>query len=212
MEGEPYPSEELPLARALLKREVVRDALWRIRRPDGNEVIAQGTATPLAREEGESLGAVLVLRDVTALHESAAALRESEDHYHHTVELNPKVPWTADPDGGILDFNQRWLDLTGLTREQALGGGWGEVPHSDDLPRMAAAWGYSLRTGELYDVEHRIRLADGTYRWMRSRALPRHDGTGWIVRWYDTTKDIEARKRPESDGDQAVPVPQRDVA
>jgi hypothetical protein len=31
---------------------------------------------------------VLVMRDVTALHESAAALRESEDHYRHAVEFN----------------------------------------------------------------------------------------------------------------------------
>jgi PAS domain S-box-containing protein len=65
LEGEPYPSEELPLARAVRNGETVTDALWRIRRPDGTEVVAQGSAAPVATEEGKRLGAVLTLRDVT---------------------------------------------------------------------------------------------------------------------------------------------------
>ena len=189
--GDSYPPEELPLARALLRRETVRDALWRIQRPDGSEVVAQGTATPLVAPEGSPLGAVLVLWDVTAL-------RESQDHYRYTVELNPQLPWTADPDGAISDFSQRWLDLTGLSREQALGGGWPRVPHPEDLPRIAEAWTRSVETGAPYDIEHRIRLADGTYRWMRSRAFPRRDErSGQIVRWYGSTEDIEERKQAE---------------
>lgn len=197
MDGQPYPPEELPLARALLQREMVRDALWRIQRTDGSQIVAQGTATPLTAEDGTPLGAVLVLRDVTQLHESAAALKESEDHYRHSVELNPQMPWTAGPEGAISDFSQRWLDLTGLTREQALGSGWAQVPHPDDLPAMAEAWTRSVSTGEPYDMEHRIRSADGTYRWMRSRAFARRDEAGQIVRWYGTTEDIEQRKQDE---------------
>jgi PAS domain S-box-containing protein len=211
MEGEPYPPAELPLARALLQRETVYDALWRIQRPDGTVVIAEGTALPLSLQGGEPLGAVLVARDVTELHEGAAALKKSlsalhasEDHYRHAMELNPQVPWTADPEGAILDFSQRWLDLTGMTREHALGGGWAQVPHPDDLSAMGAAWTHSVRTGDPYDIEHRIRLADSTYRWMRSRAFPRRDGDGNIVVWYGTTEDIEERKRAELDREAMV--------
>ena len=58
--------------------------------------------------------------------------------------------------------------MTGLTRESALGDGWFQVPHPDDLPAMAEAWTRALRSGEPYDVEHRVRLADGRFRWMRS--------------------------------------------
>ncbi|MDP9348035.1 MAG: PAS domain S-box protein, partial [Gemmatimonadota bacterium] len=65
LEGEPYPSEELPLARAVRNGETVRDTLWKIHRPDGTEVIAQGSAAPVITEEGKRLGAVLTLRDVT---------------------------------------------------------------------------------------------------------------------------------------------------
>ncbi|MDQ3388395.1 MAG: PAS domain-containing protein [Gemmatimonadota bacterium] len=65
MEGDPYPPEELPLARAVLRNETVVDAQWRIRRPDGTEVIAQGNASPIVDEDGSKLGAVLTIRDIT---------------------------------------------------------------------------------------------------------------------------------------------------
>jgi PAS domain S-box-containing protein len=121
-------------------------------------------------------------------------LRESEEHLRYTVTLNPQVQWTADPDGRITDFSERWLQLTGLTREQALGTGWVQVPHPDDLSAMVAAWTHSVTTGEPYDIQHRIKLADGSYRWMRSRAFPRRNEQNQIVRWYGTTEDIHDMK------------------
>ncbi len=127
--------------------------------------------------------------------ETEERLRESEANLRHTVELNPQVPWMADPSGGIRDFSPRWLTMTGLTREEALGGGWMSAPHAEDLPVMRAAWERSLATGEPYDVEHRIKMACGEYRWMRSRAYPRRDGAGRILAWYGTTEDIDEARR-----------------
>ncbi|WP_426216430.1 PAS domain S-box protein [Methylobacterium sp. NFXW15] len=64
-EGEPYPPHDLPLARAV-RGETVREARWRIRRPDGAEVIAVGNAQPLRGQDGGQIGAVLTVRDDTA--------------------------------------------------------------------------------------------------------------------------------------------------
>ncbi|MCU1293410.1 MAG: sensory box histidine kinase/response regulator, partial [Bryobacterales bacterium] len=125
------------------------------------------------------------------------ALRESEDHLRHTVELNPQVPWTANPDGTLESFSDRWCNLTGLSREEALRGGWSIVAHPDDGPAGLDAWFHSVRTGEPYDVEQRIRLADGSFCWMRSRARPRRSETGEIVRWYGTTEDVHERRLAE---------------
>ena len=72
MDGEPYAPAEFPLARAI-RGEAVVDARWRIRRADGSEVVAQGSATPLQGTAGEPAGAVLVLRDATAEHDARAA-------------------------------------------------------------------------------------------------------------------------------------------
>lgn len=63
-DGRPHPAEELPLTRAALRGETVTDARWRIRRPDGGEVLVEGSARPVQAEDGSRLGAVLTLRAV----------------------------------------------------------------------------------------------------------------------------------------------------
>lgn len=75
--GEPYPPMDLPLARAV-RGETVRDARWRVRRPDGSEILAIGDARPLLGRDGGQIGAVLTLRDDTAREGSERALRVSE--------------------------------------------------------------------------------------------------------------------------------------
>ena len=126
-----------------------------------------------------------------------AALRESETHYRYMVELYPQVPWTADPDGGVLDVGQSWLALTGLTREQTVGDGWTRALHPDDLPRVTSAWRRSVESGDPYDAEYRTRLADGGYRWVRARALSRRDDRGRVLRWYGFTEDVHDRRVAE---------------
>jgi PAS domain S-box-containing protein len=84
-DGAPYPSEELPLARAVLRGETVRDARWRIRRPDGTDVLAIGNAQPVTGPDGETIGAVLTIRDDTARHAAEIALRELNETLEERV-------------------------------------------------------------------------------------------------------------------------------
>lgn len=62
-DGAPYPSDELPLARAVRHGETVAGARWRIRRPDGSEVLAEGTARPVVDAGGARIGAMLMLHE-----------------------------------------------------------------------------------------------------------------------------------------------------
>jgi PAS domain S-box-containing protein len=82
-DGRPYPSEALPLARAV-QGETVLEARWRIRRPDGSEVLAIGSARPLRSAQG-LLGAVLTLRDDTERHAAEARLRELNETLEQRV-------------------------------------------------------------------------------------------------------------------------------
>ena len=152
---------------------------------------------PLRDADGQVVGVIVTVEETTARQQAQEALLESVIHYRHSVDLNPQIPWTADPDGKILDFSQRWSDLTGLSRESLLGEGWLEVPHPDDVPQMILAWTHALQTGDPYDIESRIRRADGSYIWMHSRAYARRDERGRIVRWYGSTEDIHQRKVTE---------------
>jgi PAS domain S-box-containing protein len=74
-EGEPYPPEELPLARAV-RGETVSEERWRVRRPDGSEIVAIGGARPIVAADGRQIGAVLTLRDDTVRRAAEQALEE----------------------------------------------------------------------------------------------------------------------------------------
>jgi PAS domain S-box-containing protein len=122
------------------------------------------------------------------------SLRESEDHYRHAVELNPQVAWTSLPDGRLNRVARRWFEWTGTS---GLEGSWKEGMHPDDHEATLGEWDRCLATGEPYDVEHRVKRRDGSYRWARSRAFPRRDGDGNIILWYGNTEDIHERKVAE---------------
>jgi PAS domain S-box-containing protein len=122
------------------------------------------------------------------------SLRESEDHYRHAVELNPQVTWTSLPNGVLNRVSSRWEEWTGTS---GLAGGWRGGMHPDDWDLTLAGWAHSLETGEPYDVEHRVRRRDGSYRWARSRAFARRDAEGRILLWYGTTEDVHEQKTAE---------------
>ncbi|MEO6983075.1 MAG: EAL domain-containing protein [Edaphobacter sp.] len=149
---------------------------------------------PARDEADEVIGISVSLVDITARKRTEQALAESEDHYRNAVELNPQVPWTAAPDGMILDVSRRWEKLTGLTKQESLGEGWLQVLHPDDIQPTLAAWHEAIRTGCPTDTEYRIRRIDGVWRWMRARAAPRRDDAGKIIRWYGTLEDIDDHK------------------
>lgn len=127
-----------------------------------------------------------------------AALRASEDHLRATDDLNPHISWTADADGRVSGFSERWLEWTGATREEALGTGWTSFPYPDDLPAMEEAWSRAVTTGDPYDVEARIRTAGGKYRWCRLRAVPRREVGGHVMGWYGIVEDVDDRKQLEA--------------
>ena len=123
-------------------------------------------------------------------------LQEREDHFRHTVELNPQVAWTATPDGRVDQMAPRWFEWTGRT---GIGSDVKVAIFPDDITPSMTAWQHSCRTGAPYDVETRVRMKDGSWRWMHSRAMPRRNEQGEIIRWYGTTEDIHARKAIEED-------------
>ncbi len=76
-DGEPHPTELLALGRAV-RGETVENARWRVRRKDGSEVLAVGSAKPLLSHEGVQIGAVLTARDETKRNLAEQEVRENE--------------------------------------------------------------------------------------------------------------------------------------
>ena len=123
-------------------------------------------------------------------------LQESEDHFRHTVELNPQVAWTATPDGLVDQMAPRWSQWTGRT---GIGSEVRDTIHPEDIGPSIAAWLHSCATGSPYDVETRVRMKDGNWRWVHTRAMPRRDKSGNVIKWYGTSEDIHERKAIDED-------------
>jgi PAS domain S-box-containing protein len=129
--------------------------------------------------------------------ESAATLQSNERNLRLIINTMPTFVWSAYPDGAVDFFNQRWLDYTGFSAEQARDWGWTAAIHPDDLSRLTDYWRSIMISGEPGEIEGRLCRFDGSYRWFLFRANPLRDKSGRIVKWYGTNVDIEDRKRGE---------------
>jgi PAS domain S-box-containing protein len=113
------------------------------------------------------------------------------------VDAIPALAWSSEGDGAADFFNQRWLDYTGLSAEQARDWGWTVALHPDDVNGLVDYWRSLLTSGEPGEFEARLRRFDGVYRWFLFRATPSFDDDGRIVKWFGTNTDIEDRKHAE---------------
>src|SRR5256885_258829 len=125
-------------------------------------------------------------------------MKQAELLVREMIEKIPILAWSCQPDGTADFLNQRWLDYTGLSTEEAVGWGWQAAIHSEDLGKLMDTWLRLLATGEPGEVEGRLRRFDGEYRWFLFRAVPIRDEEGRVVRWYGTNTDIEDRKWAET--------------
>jgi PAS domain S-box-containing protein len=114
------------------------------------------------------------------------------------IDSIPTLAWSASSDGSAQSFNRRWLDYAGLTEEEAAGWGWKVAVHPDDLPSVLEVFREALHTGRPFDVEGRLRRADGEYRRFLFRGDPVLDESGKVVKWYGTNTDLEDRTRAEN--------------
>ncbi|APL95015.1 EAL domain-containing protein [Sphingobium indicum] len=172
-------------------------------------ILARARSAPLDRTVFE-----LVAIDVTSEHAEIELLRRSMENLRLIVEYNPQLPWIADAEGRIIDFTDRWLESSGLERDEAEGSGWLSATHPDDIEPVTRRVAQSHATGEPFDVRVRLMVND-QYRWMRAQAYPRRDEEGRIIRWYGYTEDIhesvliEEQMRWNAEHDSLTELPNR---
>lgn len=124
-------------------------------------------------------------------------LRASEARYRSLVEASSAIVWTTPASGEFVGPQAGWSEYTGQSMEQLLGWGWTQAIHPDDRAHTVHAWHQALAANVLYLSEHRLRRADGVYRYMATRAAPIMHLDGSVKEWLGIHIDIDERKRAD---------------
>src|SRR5476649_2386088 len=168
---------------------------YRIIRPSDGEMRWISVKSTIERDEnGSAIRLIGAHSDITEQVEAEQALRQSEEEFRTLAEAVPHHVWTARPDGLLNWFNPRVYEYAGSGPGELDGEKWGQIVHPEDVPGAVAAWTKAIGSGEAYEVEFRLRRADGAYRWYLARAVPARDEQGNIIRWIGTNTDVHDQK------------------
>ncbi|MBD1826312.1 PAS domain S-box protein [Microcoleus vaginatus GB1-A2] len=159
------------------------------RRRDGTEFPAEASISKL--EVAGEIIFTAILRDVTASRDAEEFVRLSEERYRSLAMATAQLVWTTDGQGKPIAPID-WMAYTGQSLEEATDN-WVAAIHPDDRPITAQAWMRAVEAKSLYEVEHRLRAADGSYRHFWVRGVPILAADGSIREWVGTHTDISDR-------------------
>ena len=181
MNGRATYREDLPL---LMNRKGFEEQTW-----------FTFSYSPVRDESGAVAGMFCAVSETTSKVTAERALRESEGRLRALVAASSYALYRMSPDWSqmlALDGQGFIADTTGPS------GAWlGDYLYPDDQPRVMAAIRHSVATKSTFELEHRVRRADGTIGWTLSRAVPLLDAAGNITEWFGAASDVTARKRAE---------------
>lgn len=121
-------------------------------------------------------------------------LRASEARYRSMGDAVPDFIWSFQMDGTGRYVNQRLIEYTGLTLDEADAVPPDVLHHPEDYPKLVEIWRKAAANKEPYEAQFRFRRHDGVYRWFMARAIPILDPERNITQWIGTTTDIHERK------------------
>lgn len=137
-----------------------------------------------------------------AKHEAEAALRESQERYALAIRGAKDGIWDWNIRESTMYVSPRWRALLGFSETDDIAPTkalWESVLHPDDIVQVHRQIVDHLKQlTPHFEIEHRVRHADGSWRWMHSRGLAMYDPeTGRAFRMAGSMSDITERKRAD---------------
>ncbi|GAB4452638.1 MAG: hypothetical protein OHK0029_03940 [Armatimonadaceae bacterium] len=160
---------------------------------DGRHMLVR--LLPYRTMEDRIDGVVITFIEITQRKRADQEVRLSEERFRTLANLVPDLLWRNDPQGSTTWYNDRWLHYTGQNLEEASDYGWLDAVHPEDRQDSLQNFQNAMDRGQALQQEHRIRAADGTYRWFLVRAEPLRDKTtGKVLNWFGAATDIHEQR------------------
>ncbi len=148
--------------------------------------------SPLYDLNGEVSAIMITVNDVTEKVETRKKIEESEERFRSIAETLPQLIWETDNDGNSLFASGRWEEYSGIIPKGLEK--WKAVIHPDDLERNTDIWMHSLKTGDIYKCDVRLRNKHGEYRWHTVTGEPVYDKDKKIIKWVGAFTDVHFEK------------------
>lgn len=158
---------------------------------------------PLKDKDGKVYAILNFAVDVTDHVLAKRQIKQNEEKYKNLADSLPTIVWTADKDGNIDYYNQRWYDYSGFegldTRESASS----KILHPDDFPKAMHVWKTSQKNKSAYEIEYQFkdRTKENGYRWFLGKAIPIKDDDNNVLQWIGTCTDIDEFKQLQQQKD-----------
>ncbi|MDP2273474.1 MAG: ATP-binding protein [Archangium sp.] len=124
-----------------------------------------------------------------------SSLEREKDRYAALVRATGHIVWTNTSEGEMSGEQPDWCAFTGQTRDECAGFGWSKAVHPEDAQPTIDAWKRAVERRTTFEFEHRLRRADGQYRWFAIRAAPIMLADGSLREWVGLHSDIEEQKQ-----------------
>jgi PAS domain S-box-containing protein len=168
--------------------------------------------TPVVNQQGAVERLLCVSRDVSAVHLSRQAISDSEERYRLLLTASSDIVWNARRLGEFDSEQPGWTAFTGQEWPELEGWGWLNAVHPDDRASVRANIDATLAALEStpaaqssgpaappqpYTSQYRLRHADGSYRFVSTRAVPVPGPGGAIREWIGALSDQTEQRRAE---------------
>ncbi|QRR00620.1 ATP-binding protein [Dyadobacter sandarakinus] len=147
---------------------------------------------PIFDIENRISGITVMATDITEEVRSRRVIEESEEKFRMLTETLPQLVWMTDKDGTLQFASRQWLEYSGMILYE--GNVVARLIHPDEQQHVVDVWQESLRTGNIFRVEVRLKNRHGDYRWHYGQGVPMRNEEGEIRNWIGTYTDIHDQK------------------
>ena len=184
-----------------MMKTLARGETWhgeiRNRTKDGSSYWVETTIVALMDDNGKPYQYVAVRKDITERKQAEKALMESEERFRTLADAAPVLIWMSGTNKICNYYNKSWAEFTGRVFEERIGKGWSSYVHPDDLERCLEIYATSFDMRKQFEIEYRLRRADGEYGWILDRGVPRYTHDGDFLGYIGSGTDITELKRYE---------------